>query len=142
MGFRNTNYQGGHCPDEQKHVHELQGSVKTADQDDPHQHRFCTVSCEAIPCGEHDHVHEVIFHTDFFEGHFHEFCGKTGGAIPVGDRHVHFIESVTTVEDGHRHAFEAATLIENPTGKDYKKECEQFEEHKSMPYRRNDYFRR
>lgn len=37
---------------------------------------------------------------------------------PKEDRHVHFIESVTTVDDGHRHNFQAATLIENPTGFD------------------------
>lgn len=106
------------CPDEDKHVHELQGSVKTADQDDPHQHRFCTMTGKAIPCGENDHIHEVEFRTDTYDEHIHEFCGKTGGAIRVGDRHVHFIDSVTSVDDGHRHNFQAATLIENPTGFD------------------------
>jgi DNA-binding GntR family transcriptional regulator len=63
-------------------------------------------------------LHEVMFRTDFYENHFHEFRGRTGGAIPVGNRHVHFIESVTTPSDGHRHTFEAATLIDNPIGED------------------------
>lgn len=143
MGNRDRNNYAGtrpgawteseRCHDEQKHVHELQGSVKIADEDEPHNHRFCTVTCEAIPFGDGDHVHEVEFLTDFFDDHFHEFKGKTGCAIPVGDgRHVHFIDSVTTVNDGHRHAFEAATLIENPIEKDCKKDDR----------RRDDYYRR
>jgi hypothetical protein len=110
------------CHKEQKHVHELQGSVKLAGGD-PHEHRFCTVTEEACPYGVDDHIHEVCFRTDFHDDHYHEFKGKTGCAIPVGDRHVHYIESVTTVDDGHRHAFEAATLINNPTGEDHKKGC-------------------
>ncbi len=125
--YRNA-YQGvrsgdENCHDEQKHVHEIQGSVKIAEEEeDPHNHRFCTVSEEACPIGDGQHVHEVCFRTDFFDEHFHEFRGKTGPAIPVGNRHVHFLESVTSVNDGHRHEFEFATLIENPIEK--KRECE------------------
>jgi hypothetical protein len=150
MGYRerNNNYPGTRpgafmqpeiCHEEkkceeQRHVHELQGSVKIADEEEPHNHRFCTVTCEAIPFGEGDHVHEVVFRTDFFEDHFHEFKGRTGCAIPVGGgHHVHFIDSVTTVNDGHRHAFEAATLIEDPI----KKGCKKDEHH-----HRDDYYRR
>jgi hypothetical protein len=105
--------------EEQTHVHEILGSVEIAErQTDPHNHRFATVSGQAIPvCGcSGDHVHEVMFRTDFYEDHFHEFCGKTCGAIPVGDRHVHFLESVTTVNEGHRHEFRVATLINDPIG--------------------------
>ncbi len=102
----------------QKHVHEVLGSVEIAErEEDPHNHRFATVSGEAIPCGG-DHFHEVKFRTDFYENHFHEFCGKTSGAIPVGDRHVHFLESVTTENDGHRHEFRVGTLIDNPIGEE------------------------
>jgi len=101
----------------QRHVHEVQGSVKLAElQEDPHGHRFATVSGQAIPIGSNDHYHEVRFCTDFYENHFHEFAGKTSGAIQVGDRHVHFLESVTSVNNGHKHAFRLATLIEDPTG--------------------------
>lgn len=73
------------CND-QKHVHELTGSVKIFREcDDCHNHRFCTVSGEAIYTKDkNDHFHEVKFHTDFSDKHFHEFCGKTGGAINVG----------------------------------------------------------
>ncbi len=132
MGYNRNNYQnqyqgafGKHdnCSDEQKHVHEIQGSVMTAEEEDPHQHRFCIVSEEAMSYGNHDHVHEVCFRTDTFDDHYHEFKGKTGGVIPVGNhKHVHFLESVTSVDDGHRHRFECATLIENPTGKEYRKD--------------------
>lgn len=140
MGYRErdreNNYQNaGRMVD--CHNHELQGSVKTADQDDPHQHRFCTVTGEAIPNGDVDHVHDVAFMTDTFDNHHHEFRGRTGCMIPVGDgRHVHFIDSVTSVEDGHRHRFEAATLIENPTGMEHKhNECEEDHMHHNMNMR-------
>lgn len=125
---RESNYMGARvseemCHNKQKHVHELQGAVKVADEDDPHTHRFCTVTEEAIPIGEGEHVHEVCFKTDFFDNHYHEFKGRTGPAVMVGDRHVHYIESVTTENDDHRHAFEAATLINDPIKKEHKHEC-------------------
>jgi len=109
------------CPDEQTHVHEIQGSVMIAEErEDPHNHRFATVSGEVIRTGPNprNHVHKVFFRTDFYENHFHEFCERTLEAIPVGDRHVHFLESVTTENDGHRHEFRFATLIENPIGEE------------------------
>lgn len=114
----NNNYfnrPNDNCNNGQRHVHEILGSVQIAEpREDPHNHRFATVSGEAIPCGN-DHYHEVTFRTDFYEDHFHEFCGRTSGAIRVGDnKHVHFIESCTTVNDGHKHKFNVATLIEDP----------------------------
>lgn len=123
MGYRerDNNYQKS-CHDEHRHVHELQGSVKLGDREDPHTHRFCTVTGEAIPHGAFDHFHEVVFRTDTYDDHHHEFKGKTGCAVMVGDRHVHYIEAITSLDDGHRHSFEAATMIENPTGFDKKKE--------------------
>ena len=83
---------------------------------DAHNHRFALVSGEAIPFGHKDHYHEVKFRTDFYEDHYHVFVGKTGGAVPVGDRHVHFLESQTSLNDGHKHKFRFATLIEDPIG--------------------------
>lgn len=105
--------------EKQKHVHEITGSTAFFNECGKcHNHRFCTVSGEAIRkpgCTDYDHYHEVKFRTDFADGHFHEFYGKTGGAIDVGDgKHVHFIKSFTTKEDGHKHEFQAATLIEEP----------------------------
>jgi hypothetical protein len=105
--------------EEEQHVHEMVGSVMIAERvEDPHNHRFATVTGEAmeVRCNNHDHVHEVFFRTDTYEDHFHEFCGVTGGAIRVGDRHVHFLESVTEEADGHTHNFRVATLIEDPIG--------------------------
>ena len=115
----NNNYKPCNpCDCKQKHVHEIQGSVQIAEpQEDPHNHRFATVSGEAISVGV-DHYHEVKFRTDFYEGHFHKFCGTTTGAITVGDRHVHFLESTTTENDGHRHNFRVATLINDPIGEE------------------------
>ncbi len=140
--YRN-NYQGARSGEEkchiEQHVHELQGSVKFAEEDDPHNHRFCTITEEACPVGDGEHVHEVCFKTDFYEDHCHEFRGKTGVAIPVGNnKHVHFLESVTSVNDGHRHEFEVATLIENPIEKKTKCECKHEDyhhfHHKDMNY--------
>ncbi|MGI6484834.1 MAG: YmaF family protein [Tepidanaerobacteraceae bacterium] len=100
----------------QRHVHEVIGSVQIAEPGDPHDHRFATVSGEAIPIGNGDHIHRVIFRTDFYERHYHQFQGNSSGAIAVGDRHTHYTKAFTTVDDGHRHRFRVAFLIEDPTG--------------------------
>lgn len=111
-----------HYREEQEHVHEILGSVEIAEpEEEPHNHRFATVSGEAIRVGM-DHYHEVAFRTDFFDDHFHTFSGRTSGAIRVGDRHVHFLQSVTSENDGHRHRFRFATLIDNPIGPEDEKE--------------------
>lgn len=100
----------------QKHNHEVLGSVRVAGpKDNPHSHRFATVSGEAIKEAS-DHVHEVKYVTDFYEGHYHEFCGKTKVSVKTGDRHVHFLEGTTTENAGHKHKFRVTTLIEDPTG--------------------------
>lgn len=101
---------------DQKHVHEVTGSTETVNEcNECHNHRFCTVSGEAIRMGQ-SHVHEVKFRTDFSDGHYHEFCDKTGPAIYVGNgKHVHYIKDMTESEDGHKHRFQAATLIDSPT---------------------------
>lgn len=104
--------------EKQKHVHEVTGSTRIFDEcNDCHNHRFCTVSGEAIYTpGKNDHYHEIKFRTDFSDGHYHEFCGKSSGAIEVGNgKHVHFVKAFTTEEDGHKHEFQAATLIDSPT---------------------------
>lgn len=63
-----------------------------------------------------DHYHDVRFRTDFADGHYHEFCGKTTCTVDVGDgKHVHYIKAYTTKEDGHKHEFQVASLIDSPT---------------------------
>lgn len=102
----------------QFHVHEILGSLMIAERkEDPHNHRFATVSGQAIPIGNGDHVHEVEFRTDFYEEHFHLFKGRSGGMLQVGGgRHVHFAAAETTVNDGHKHEFRVAALINDPIG--------------------------
>lgn len=103
---------------EQEHVHEITGSTAIIEEcDGCHNHRFCTISGEAkYTQGRCDHYHEVKFRTDFSDGHFHEFCGRTSGAIDVGNgKHVHFLKACTEEEDGHKHKFQVATLIDSPT---------------------------
>lgn len=106
--------QTGSC-ETQKHVHELTGSTAIVRECcECHNHRFCTVSDEAITVGN-SHVHEVKFRTDFADGHYHEFRGKSSPAINVGNgKHVHFVSARTEEEDGHQHQFQAATLIDSP----------------------------
>lgn len=105
------------CERRQKHVHEVLGSTEIAGCcSDAHNHRFATVSGEAIMIGGGDHVHEITFTTDFSDGHHHEFEGRTGGAINVGcGRHIHFAEAQTEEADGHKHCFRVAFLIDSPT---------------------------
>lgn len=104
-----------HSCQPKQHVHEVLGSTRISGCCDfAHNHRFATVSGEAIPCDE-SHVHEVKFSTDSCNGHTHEFCGTTSKAIDVGGgRHVHFLEGTTSMDAGHKHEFIVATLIENP----------------------------
>lgn len=102
---------------QQRHVHEILGSTGiTRECNDCHNHRFVTVSGEAIPIPNcDDHYHEVTFRTDFADDHYHEFCGKSSGAVYVGNgKHVHFTSAFTNEADGHNHAFQAATLIDSP----------------------------
>lgn len=99
-----------------QHVHEVLGSVEVSGCcNNAHNHRFATVSGEAIPC-EGSHVHEIKFRTDSCDGHIHEFRGTTSKAIKVDeDHHVHYVEDTTTTNANHNHDFAVATLIENPT---------------------------
>lgn len=100
-----------------QHVHEIIGSTSIAECcKDCHNHRFSAVSGEAIRSGK-SHIHNIKFRTDSYDGHYHEFEGKSGPAIPVGDgRHVHFAKAYTSNKDGHRHEFKVVSLIENPIG--------------------------
>ena len=118
------NQNCGCCPvpgDEQTHVHEFVGSVQIDGKNcELHNHRFATVSDEVefIP-GVMGHVHKIKFRTDFYEDHYHEFTGYTGGPIDVCDgRHVHYICNTTNTSDQHQHEFRGATLIDNPIGED------------------------
>ena len=62
---------------EQQHVHEIIGITETiVNGCEGHNHRIATVSGEAIETCN-NHVHEVIFRTDFADGHYHEFCGTS-----------------------------------------------------------------
>ncbi|MBA9085798.1 hypothetical protein FHR92_002265 [Fontibacillus solani] len=100
----------------QRHVHEFEGSTKLAEQGaDRHNHRFAGVTGQAIRTGN-SHVHEIDLSKTDFLNHFHNLKRiRTGPAIPVGNgKHVHFVTGSTTVNDGHRHQFNFATLIDRP----------------------------
>lgn len=100
----------------QTHVHEFEGSTKLAEQGaDRHNHRFAGVTGRAIPCGN-SHVHEIDMSRTDFLNHLHKLKKiRTGPAIPVGNgKHVHFVTGLTTLNDGHRHRFQFATLIDRP----------------------------
>lgn len=98
----------------QKHVHEFVGSTKLEEGSPLHNHRFAGVSGEAIPISNSSHKHKICTRTDFFN-HFHEIEDCTGPAIDVGNgRHVHYVKGRTTVNDGHSHNYQFATLIECP----------------------------
>lgn len=98
----------------QSHVHEFEGSTQIAEaQTEPHNHRFAGVSSEVIPIAP-DHVHVLFTSTDFFD-HLHQIAAITGQPIDVGNgKHIHFVSSITTLDDGHFHDFQVATLIDAP----------------------------
>ncbi|NEW05721.1 hypothetical protein GK047_06765 [Paenibacillus sp. SYP-B3998] len=100
----------------QRHVHEFEGSTKLAEEGaDRHNHRFAGVTGQAIRLGK-SHVHEIdLTNTDFLN-HFHNLKKiRTGPAIQVGKgKHVHFVTGQTTLNDGHVHQFNFATLVQAP----------------------------
>jgi len=100
----------------QRHVHEFEGSTKLAEEGaDRHNHRFAGVTGQAIRSGN-SHVHEIDLTKTDFVNHFHNLKRiRTGPAIPVGNgKHVHFVTGQTTLNDGHVHQFNFATLIQSP----------------------------
>lgn len=98
-----------------QHNHEVLGSTKISGCCEyAHNHRFATVSGDAIPC-DGSHVHEVRFTTDSCNGHKHEFCGTSEPAFDIGcGKHVHLVKGETSYDASHKHEFIVATLIENP----------------------------
>lgn len=108
------------CPEKkQRHVHEVLGSVRVFDENgECHNHRFAGMTGEAILTSDSkSHYHMLKTTTDFYEDHYHDIKVRLGRAIPVGEgRHVHFVYACTEVQDGHRHEFIVATLIDNPIG--------------------------
>ncbi|WP_246240346.1 YmaF family protein [Anaerocolumna sedimenticola] len=97
----------------QYHVHEFQGYLKTTED---HYHRCTGITGEAIPIDKKDHIHEIVFRSDFVNGHYHEYIGRSSGAIEIGDRHIHYIDSFTNVTSGHQHGFRLITLLHDPSG--------------------------
>lgn len=110
----NTDQPQTQCYQKQRHTHEFLGSTKLAEiQEDPHNHRFAGVTGEAIRYGR-SHYHKLETNTDFFD-HYHEVINRTSLAIPVGDgKHVHLVKGETTENDGHKHCYIFATLIDRP----------------------------
>lgn len=109
------NEKPGCCRPKEQHVHEIVGSTFIAERcEDAHNHRFATVSDEAIPYNG-SHVHNVKFRTDSYDGHYHEFSGQSSVAIPIADgKHVHYANACTSVADGHSHEFKLASIINDP----------------------------
>ena len=90
------------CREREQHVHEILGSTLLGNCcREPHNHRFATVSGEAIKSGT-SHYHNVKFRTDSYEGHYHEFEGKTGPAISVnlGFSLVTYVKEILKNENG------------------------------------------
>ncbi len=102
-------------PPQQTHTHEFESSTKLAEEgDDRHNHRFAGVTSEVIPLPGGNHKHVIYTRTDFF-GHLHEVAVETEPVKDVGHgKHVHFVNGITTLNDGHVHEFAFTTLIEAP----------------------------
>lgn len=99
----------------QTHVHEFEGRTKLAEEgEDRHNHRFTGVTSQFIP-DPGGHRHAIFTNTDFFQNHHHGVGVITGLPIPVGNnKHVHFVDQNTTIDDGHFHPFQFTTLIDDP----------------------------
>jgi hypothetical protein len=111
--------------EKQTHVHEFEGSTKLAEfEEDVHNHRVAGISGEAIKIPG-SHVHKIWTRTDYFD-HFHYIQQFSGPAIYVDmeakdtnsmmdeEPHVHFATGLTSINDGHNHEWQLATLIDSP----------------------------
>lgn len=96
-------------PARQLHTHEFQGSTFATGA--CAAHRFAGVSSEAIVLPDGGHVHTVCSNTTY-NGHFHVLELQTSRAIETCDgQHVHFIRGEASVNEGHSHIVQAATMI-------------------------------
>lgn len=110
------NAEGTTNPEQQRHVHEFEGSVKFAEQgEDRHSHRTAGVTGEAISAGQGKHVHNISVNTDFTD-HYHEIRVTTGTDIPIPGtgKHTHIVSGTTSNNDEHRHEFLFITQIDAP----------------------------
>jgi hypothetical protein len=85
--------------------------------DNAHMYKLKPIS--ATRQTKQTHLHEFEGSTKLAEQgadrHNHRFAGVTGQVIPVGNgKHVHFVKGMTTLNDGHVHQFNFATLIQQP----------------------------
>ncbi len=95
------------------HVHEVWGLTDPAENGkDAHTHRLMAVSSDPQSIANNDHVHFVTFQSDFHDDFFHEGWGTTSGAFPVDGGHVHFLNGITTLNDGHWHKYKIATSLD------------------------------
>jgi len=107
------NYQNMSNPQgKQTHTHEFLGSTDMAEMGrNTHNHRFAGISSEVIPVAG-GHIHEIVSNTGFNDEHIHQIRIRTGMPIPVGNNHhIHYVQGVTTNDDGHTHRFQFSTLI-------------------------------
>ncbi len=102
---------------EPNHVHEIQALTDPAQSGkDAHTHRLIAVTSNPQPIGNNDHVHAVLFKSDYHNGFYHEGWGTTGGACNVGNGHVHFLNGITTLDAGHWHRYHIATSLDGVYG--------------------------
>ncbi len=57
----------------------------------------------------HNHVHEFLGETTYYDGHRHRYKGSSSPVHYVGNRHVHRIVIIIDIEDGHDHKIEVLT---------------------------------
>ena len=109
-----------HCNSNQgepNHVHEIQALTDSAGSGkDAHTHRLIAITSDPQSIGNNDHVHFVLFKSDFHGSFFHEGWATTGGACNVGNGHVHFLNGITTLDDGHWHRYQIATSLDGVYG--------------------------
>ena len=57
----------------------------------------------------HNHVHEFLGATTYYDGHNHRYTGSSSPVYYVGNKHVHRIVIIIEIEDGHDHEIEVLT---------------------------------
>ena len=100
----------------QTHVHEFKGDTEYAEEGNKrHNHQFTGVTSQVIPMGD-SHIHGLFIKIEFLN-HHHQVIATTGFPIYVWGKdktHVHFVKSITTMDEGHFHKIWINSLFPSP----------------------------
>ncbi len=94
------------------HVHVIEGSVSPFYSNHYlHDHDVHGLTSKEIHIGKGKHVHDIYIVTTNSKGHTHFIRARVGPNIRVGNSHIHYLQTKTTVENYHYHRLKIVTSL-------------------------------